>query len=179
MSSYHRKARWPPPVGYARVFSEVHRPLMTGDEPICFIANTDAQWQRLFDLIGRSDLSRDDRFTNIGMRMENVVALYDYVEAALREKPRAEWLASFADADVPAGPANELLDVREDAHLNDVDFFQVFSHESEGQLLMPRSAMQLSTTPASIRLGPPRLGQHTAEVLAERRSRQEAVMERQ
>ncbi|WP_420995790.1 CaiB/BaiF CoA transferase family protein [Cupriavidus sp. 30B13] len=153
------------PIGYGRVFSPVHRPLMTRDEPLCIIANTDAQWHRLFDLIGRSDLRGDDRFGTIGRRMENVVLLYDLVEAALKVKTRAEWLDAFAVADVPAGPANELADVRADAHMADVDFFQVFDHESEGQLLMPRNAMHLSATPASVHRGPPRLGQHTGEVL--------------
>jgi crotonobetainyl-CoA:carnitine CoA-transferase CaiB-like acyl-CoA transferase len=157
-----------PSIGYGRVFSEVHRPLMTRDEPVCIIANTDAQWHRLFELIGRSDLRTDDRFTTIGRRMENVVHLYDLVEERLSVKTRAEWLEAFAAADVPAGPANELADVRGDVHLADVDFFQVFDHETEGQLLMPRNAMQLSATPASVHRGPPRLGQHTEEVLRER-----------
>ncbi|TWG85618.1 crotonobetainyl-CoA:carnitine CoA-transferase CaiB-like acyl-CoA transferase [Cupriavidus gilardii J11] len=158
------------PLGYGRVFSAVHRPLMTRDEPLCIIANTDAQWHRVFELIGRGDLRNDDRFATIGRRMENVVTLYDLVEAALKRKTRAEWLEAFAAADVPAGPANELADIRDDAHMADVDFFQVFDHESEGALLMPRNAMQLSATPAAIHRGPPRLGQHTDEVLAEQGS---------
>jgi crotonobetainyl-CoA:carnitine CoA-transferase CaiB-like acyl-CoA transferase len=154
------------PIGYGRVFSTVHRPLVTSDDPICIIANTDAQWHRLFELIGRSDLSADDRFKTIGKRMENVVDLYDLVEEALTGKTRAEWLEAFAAADVPAGPANELADVREDPHMADVDFFQVFNHESEGQLLLPPNAMHLSDSPASIHRGPPQLGQHTQEVLS-------------
>ena len=154
------------PLGYGRVFSAVHRPLMTGDEPICIVANTDAQWQRLFELIGRPELRHDARFATIGRRMENVVALYDRVEAALRARPRAEWLAAFTAADVPAGPANELDDVRADAHLAEVDFFQTFMHASEGPLLMPRNAMQLSATPPAVHRGPPRLGEHGAEVFA-------------
>ncbi|TDF64555.1 CaiB/BaiF CoA-transferase family protein [Cupriavidus sp. L7L] len=160
----------PAPIGYGRVFSAVHRPLMTRDEPVCIIANTDAQWQRLFELIGRSDLCNDDRFITIGRRMENVAHLYELVEEALQDKSRAEWLDAFAAADVPAGPANELADVREDPHMADVDFFQVFKHESEGELLMPRNAMHLSATPAAIHRGPPQLGQHTEEVLGERKA---------
>lgn len=155
------------PVGYGRVFSKMHRPLMTADGPICLIANTDAQWHRLFALIGREPLRDDDRFRTIGQRMSNVVQLYDLVEDALQTRTRAEWLAAFAAADIPAGPANELADVRADEHLADTDFFQVFQHESEGELLMPRNAMHLASTPSSVRCGPPRLGQHTEEVLRE------------
>ncbi|WP_342051083.1 MULTISPECIES: CaiB/BaiF CoA transferase family protein [unclassified Cupriavidus] len=153
------------PLGYARVFSAVHRPLGTGDKPLCIVANTDAQWHRLFALIGRSDLRDDARFATIGQRMTHVVELYNLVEAALGTRSREAWLEAFAAAEIPAGPANELEDVRADPHLAETGFFEVFDHASEGQLLMPRSAMMLSATPAEIRYGPPRLGQHTDEVL--------------
>lgn len=159
------------PLGYGRVFSAVHRPLGTRDKPLCIVANTDAQWHRLFALIGRSDLRDDARFATIGQRMTHVVELYDLVEAELGTKTREAWLEAFAAAEIPAGPANELEDVRADPHLAETDFFQVFDHESEGQLLMPRSAMMLSAAPAEIRLGPPRLGQHTDEVLGTGASR--------
>lgn len=152
-------------IGYGRVFSEVHRPLMTRDRPLCIIANTDAQWHRLFELIGRSDLRTDERFATIGKRMKNVAQLYELVESALKAKTRDAWLDDFAAADIPAGPANELEDVRTDMHLADTGYFQVFKHESEGQLLMPRNAMHLSSTPSSIHRGPPLLGQHTEEIL--------------
>ncbi|CAG9167439.1 CaiB/BaiF CoA transferase family protein [Cupriavidus pampae] len=153
------------PIGYGRVFSAVHRPLSTLDKPLCIVANTDGQWHRLFELIGRSDLRDDVRFATIGQRIVNVVALYDIVEAALAAKTREAWLEAFAAAEVPAGPANEMEDVRADPHLAETDFFQVFDHASEGQLLMPRNAMQLSATPPDIRYGPPRLGEHTEAIL--------------
>ncbi|WP_066736138.1 CaiB/BaiF CoA-transferase family protein [Cupriavidus sp. D384] len=154
-----------PPIGYGRVFSNVHRPLSTRDEPICIIANTDQQWNRLFEVLGKTEFRHDDRFATIGKRMENVADLYDLVESALRERSREEWLIAFAAADIPAGPANDLQDVRGDPHLSDVDFFQILDHDSEGQLLMMRNPLHFSESPPSLRCGPPRLGQHTNEVL--------------
>jgi crotonobetainyl-CoA:carnitine CoA-transferase CaiB-like acyl-CoA transferase len=156
----------PAPVGYARVFGENHRPLATADGHICLIANTDAQWRRLFELLGCPDHADDPRFASIGRRMENVTELYSIVEQQLRRRTTADWLEAMATADIPAGPANSLQDLREDPHLQQQGFFQTLSHPTEGPLLMPGIPFGFSQTPGAIRRGPPRLGEHTAEVLS-------------
>ena len=45
--------------------------------------------------------------------------------------------------------------------------FQPMQHPSEGALRMARPPTRFAATPASIRRHPPRLGEHTDEVLAE------------
>ena len=153
------------PLGYQRVFSEQHRPLPTADGFVCIIANTDAQWQRLFVLFGRPELGGDPRFLGIGMRMANVSALYTIVADHLVQRTTVEWLTALAAADVPAGPANDLGALRADPHLTDRNFFRSFEHPSEGPLLMVDVPIEFSDSPGAVRIGPPQLGQHTAEVL--------------
>lgn len=151
--------------GYARAFSAVHRPLATKDGFLCVIANTDAQWKRLFALFGRPQLAADPRFATIGDRMTNVHSLYEIVGAELLHRSAREWLERFAEADIPAGPANDLDDVLMDEHLAQSHFFRVFDHESEGPLLMPDIPISYSASPGTLRLGAPRLGEHTQEIL--------------
>lgn len=153
------------PLGYGRVFGRFHRPLATKDGFICVIANTDLQWERLFAVLGTPELLKDPRFSDISSRMANIDALYEAVEAALRARPSSEWLALLEQADIPSGPSYGLDDLRRDPHLEDRGFFVECEHESEGPLLMTRPPIEMSGTPASLRLDPPRLGQHTAEVL--------------
>lgn len=154
------------PLGYARVFGAQHRPLATADGHICLIANTDAQWQRLFGLLECPDHAGDPRFHTIGTRMANVEALYAIVEQRLQRRTTAEWLEALAKADIPAGPANELEDLRQDPHLRQQGFFQTFVDPVEGAMLMPGVPFGFSDTPGRIRRGPPRLGEHTSEVLS-------------
>jgi formyl-CoA transferase len=45
--------------------------------------------------------------------------------------------------------------------------FQPMRHPSEGDLRMAKPPTRFATTPASIRRHPPRLGEHTDEVLGE------------
>lgn len=155
------------PLGYARTFGKYHRPLATADGSICLIANTDAQWTRLFELLDLPELAADARFADIGSRIRHIDALYQRVEEKLKGKTSAQWLALLEAADLPVGPANELNALREDPQLLQTGFFQELAHESEGRLSMPALPLDLSRTPGGLRLGPPRLGQHTQEILAE------------
>lgn len=155
----------PPWEGYARMFSPHHRPLATRDGHISIIANTDGQWRRLFELIGRAELCADPRFTSIGERMRHIGVLYEAVEQGLAGKTTAEWLAALQAADVPAGPIHSLEGLRQDPHLRQRGFFREFSHATEGTLVMPDAPVIFSDSPASIRRGPPRLGEHNAELL--------------
>jgi crotonobetainyl-CoA:carnitine CoA-transferase CaiB-like acyl-CoA transferase len=154
------------PLGYARVLGANHRPLQTADGHLCLIANTDAQWRRLFELLGRPGLIADPRFATIGARMRHVTELYGIVESHLRHRTTAEWLEALARADIPAGPVHGIEQLRDDAHLRQRGFFQSFEHPTEGPLLMPAIPFAFSATGGAIRLGPPRLGEHTSEVLA-------------
>lgn len=153
------------PLGYSRVFGRFHRPLATMDGFICVIANTDAQWQRLFTVLGKPEFLQDPRFADIGSRMANIDALYEAVESGLCARPAGEWLALLEEADIPAGPSYSLDALRRDPHLEDTGFFVAREHDSEGTLLMARPPIDMSGSPAAVRLGPPRLGQHTREVL--------------
>lgn len=155
------------PLGYGRVFGSLHRPLKTQDGFICVVANTDQQWQRMFEVFGQPEVMQDPRFAQANNRTENIAALYEAVESALSRRPTSEWLALLEAADIPAGPSNGLQDLRHDPHLKDTGFFVAYEHDTEGRLTMPRPPIVMSESPAEIRLGPPRLGQHTQEVLAE------------
>ncbi|MET4577669.1 CaiB/BaiF CoA transferase family protein [Ottowia thiooxydans] len=150
--------------GYARVFNPSHRPLHTKDGYISIIANTDSQWRRLFQLIEKPELSDDKRFTTIGDRMKHVGELYTLVEEALSEGTSEEWLAKLSAVDVPCGPIHDLNALRMDPHLAQTGFFRTFPHPSEGNLVMPAPPIGFSASPASVRLGPPRLGEHNAEI---------------
>ncbi|TFG82832.1 MAG: CoA transferase, partial [Chromatiales bacterium] len=52
-------------------------------------------------------------------------------------------------------------------HLKAVGFWQEVDHPTEGRLRMTRYPVTFSKTPADVRRLPPRLGEHTSEILRE------------
>jgi crotonobetainyl-CoA:carnitine CoA-transferase CaiB-like acyl-CoA transferase len=67
----------------------------------------------------------------------------------------------------PAGKVNQLEDLFEDPHLKAVDFWKIMPGTSEGTQRLPGVPITFADTPADIRRPPPRLGEHSFEVLRE------------
>jgi crotonobetainyl-CoA:carnitine CoA-transferase CaiB-like acyl-CoA transferase len=85
----------------------------------------------------------------------------------LAQKTTAEWLAIFEKLDVPAARYNSIDDLLDDPHLNDVGFFRAEDHPSEGRIRRTKVANVFSGGAREDESHAPRLGEHTASVLAE------------
>lgn len=152
-------------LGYRRLFAR--RPFATSDGHVCIMASTDRQWRHLFTLLDVPHLIEDPRFATRADRTANIDALYAIVAEKIRTRPTAEWLDRLAQADVPSGPIKNLEDLWNDEYLNEIDFYREFEHPTEGKLYLTDVPFRFSATPPGIRRGPPRLGEHTSEILAE------------
>jgi crotonobetainyl-CoA:carnitine CoA-transferase CaiB-like acyl-CoA transferase len=151
--------------GYARIFTPERRPFRTRDGFICVTATTDKQWERLFAAIGRPELAQDERFAKMAQRTFHFDKAYVYLEEAMLTRTTAQWIAIFNAVDLPNGPANSLDDLFDSPYLNEGGFFNHYEHPSEGRLVAANPAVTYSRTPAAMHRPPPRLGEHTREVL--------------
>jgi crotonobetainyl-CoA:carnitine CoA-transferase CaiB-like acyl-CoA transferase len=153
-------------VGYARMFSPHRRPYATRDGHICLLAVSDDQWRRLFGVIGRPDLALDERFARLQERSRNINELYSLLSESLKTRTTAEWQQLLDACDLPNGVVNELGAMARDGYLTETHFFQSYEHPSEASMVTTAIPVQFSVTPGALRLPPPRLGEHTREVLA-------------
>ena len=153
------------PPGYARIFTPERRPFQTSDGFICVTATTDRQWERLFTAIGRPELAQDPRFAKMAQRTFHFDQAYVYLNEALLTRTTAQWIAIFNEVDLPNGPANSLDDLFESSYLNQGGFFHHYDHPSEGRLVTANPAVSYSRTPAGLHRPPPRLGEHTREIM--------------
>ena len=62
---------------------------------------------------------------------------------------------------------NRLDDLQSDPHLEAVGLFEHYEHPDAGAYISLRPPVKYSASPANIRRHPPKLGEHTAEILAE------------
>jgi crotonobetainyl-CoA:carnitine CoA-transferase CaiB-like acyl-CoA transferase len=154
-------------LGYSRIFVPERRPFETKDGFICVTATTDPQWRRLFASVGHPELADDERFATMASRTFHFAEAYQYLRTALLARTSAEWKAIFDTADLPNGPANSLDDLLADRHLNQSGFFKTYDHPSEGSLRTTSVPVVYSRSPGGFSRPPPRLGEHTEEVLAE------------
>jgi crotonobetainyl-CoA:carnitine CoA-transferase CaiB-like acyl-CoA transferase len=157
-----------PPVGkmgYEPVRQGMRRPFKTKDGYLCVLPYTDANWRKFFELIDRPDLTADPRFGTQQGRQGNLKLVLGELANQLTTRTNAEWLALFADADIPFAVVNDLEDLLQDPHLTSIGFWRLVEHPTEGTLRLPANPIEMSASPSSIRRLPPRLGEHTIEVL--------------
>jgi len=155
------------PLGDNRLLAAEYKPAPTKDSYITVSPNTDAQAFAFFELIGRPELKTDPRFESAGARTVNAYEYFLVREEGLAQKTTDEWLELFAKADIPAARYNSLEDLFQDPHLNDVGFFEREEHPSEGTIHRTRIPNTFSGGMRHTPLPAPRLGENTAEVLAE------------
>ncbi len=154
-------------LGYPRMFTPYRRPYATRDGHVCLLATTDRQWRNLFAAIDCPELADDPRFATIAARTANIDELYRLLAERLGRLSTAECRARLDAHDVPSGGVNDLAGLVADPYLRDTGYFQRIEHPSEGPTVATAIPVEFSATPGAIRLPPPRLGQHTEEILAE------------
>ena len=87
------------------------------------------------------------------------------LDTVFLSKTRNEWLALLEEHDVPAGPVNELPQVVEDPQVSHRGMIVEVEDSLAGKISMPANPIRLSATPVRRYAPPPRLGEHTDEVL--------------
>ncbi len=155
------------PAGYARILNRWRRPFPTRDGHLAVLPYTDAHWRAFFALAGRADLLADARFTTLASRLAHIETLYEELGKIVATRTSAEWLAALDAAGIPAMVVNTLESLLHDPQLEATGFWQIVEHPTEGTLRMPGIAATYSRTPGEIRRLPPRLGEHSVEVLRE------------
>ncbi|MDB5904839.1 MAG: acyl-CoA transferase [Betaproteobacteria bacterium] len=144
----------------------VYQVFETSDDPITLGLGNDAIWKRFWEAVGRPELGGDARYaTNADRRAarEDIVA---EIQSVLATRSRDEWLKLFVAAKVPAGPVNRVDQVSGDPELVARGLF--YSDTSNGRRI-PQVGLGIGIdgSSASYRTPPPRLGEHTDEVLRE------------
>lgn len=156
------------PTGYARVLSPQRKPFRTRDGYLCLMPHSNAHWSRFFTAAGRPDLANDPLFANHAARTRNVEVLYGHLAGILVERTTEEWMAFCTQHDIPHGPVNRLDDLFTDPHLSEVGFFRtVPAGDGASQMRLTGNGVRFEGTTPPVRRTPPRLGEHTSEVLRE------------
>ena len=156
------------PPGYARQLDPHRRPYATLDGHLCVLVYNDKQWKNFFALIGQPEvMAPGSRFATIGQRAEQIHTLYSMVSEVMRTRTSAEWTAALEAADIPVMPMHTLESLLDDPHLRAVGFLQTVEHPSEGRIRSMAVPSTWSRTPPEVTRLAPRLGEHSAQILAE------------
>jgi crotonobetainyl-CoA:carnitine CoA-transferase CaiB-like acyl-CoA transferase len=122
-------------------------------------------WKRFCAAIGRGDLADDSRFAKNAGRVAHREELLGLLSQILGRRNSESWLKILQEAEVPCAPVQTVDQVFDDAQVRHRGMLAEMEHPSAGTIRMAGIPVKFSGTPASLRLPPPRIGEHTEEVL--------------
>jgi crotonobetainyl-CoA:carnitine CoA-transferase CaiB-like acyl-CoA transferase len=134
----------------------------TADGRLMIAAGNNRLFGRLCEALGLPELAQDERFASNPARIAHREELRHLLERRLREDPSAAWLERFAAAGVPAGPVNDVAEVAAHEQTRALGLIE----EVNGEALVS-SPLSLDQIRLHHRSAPPRLGEHSAEILTE------------
>ena len=123
-------------------------------------------WAPLVRAIGGEEMASDARYSDPDWCLEHAEEIDEMIESWTMGRTKQEAFHILAKAGVPCGPTLNAEDIYSDAHLAERGMITTLEHPKRGAFMMPACPVQLSDSPADLRVAP-LLGQHTDEVLAE------------
>lgn len=150
----------------------------TADGDMILAVGNDTQFTRLCDALGHAEWSHDDRFATNANRVKNRQTLIPMLHIQTVQRTTREWIMLLEAAGVPCGPINNIKQVFEDPQVLARGMKITMQHPDAGAIELVASPLNLSETPVEYRHAPPRLGQHTREVLVDLLNLDEATCKR-
>lgn len=127
----------------------------------------DGQFQKFCAIVGLEAIATDPLFATNSARVANRVALREKIVAALAGFGREELLARLEASGVPASPINTIGQAFADPQAIARGMRMDLDDGHGNKLPSVRAPMVMSETPLAYERPSPRLGEHTAEILAE------------
>ena len=157
----------PGPTGSAHILAAPYQAFHALDGWINIGGANQANWERIAEVLGHPEWRTDARFATNTARKENLPALVELMSAVLATRTRAEWLAAFDAAGVPAGPVHSIGEALEHPQTLARQMVVETNHPQAGPVKSIGCPIRFSATPASINRPAPLLGEHSREVLRE------------
>ena len=128
---------------------------------------TNKEWHGLTHALGHPEWLADPRFNSPAARDRHVNDRLVMTQEVLRTRTTAQWMERLEKHDVPCAPALTRSQVLKHPQIIASGTLIEIDHPVSGRLRQARPPASFERTPAGIRFGAPRLGEHTDEILLE------------
>jgi crotonobetainyl-CoA:carnitine CoA-transferase CaiB-like acyl-CoA transferase len=137
----------------------------TADGHVIAGALNDKLYRRMVDAMGLNELAEVPRFATNADRVAHRDELNGILSERFSQKSSAYWVDQLTAEGVPNSKINTVEDVLNDPQTDARQMIASIEHPRLGALKFPSVPIKLSDTPCTVRLPPPDLGEHQAEIL--------------
>jgi CoA:oxalate CoA-transferase len=137
----------------------------TKDGYINIAANKQEQWEMVADLTGLAHLKEDPRFKERDTRKNNRFELKPLLDEKLQENTTEYWVDIFNKNGVPSGAIMNLEDALNAPQVQHRETFNELEVDDIGKIKFFNATAKFEKTPAKAETPPPKLSEHTEEIL--------------
>ena len=139
----------------------------TSDGFVNVCVGNDSQFVRLCQALSRHDMAVDSRFITNPDRVTNKVALLAALAPTIAAFTVDGVVAALDNVGVPVGPVRDLGEVLTASATHDRRMVLEFERDDSGPARVVNTPWKIDNCAPSVRLPPPRVGEHSDDVLAE------------
>lgn len=165
--NYLYSGKVPGRMGNAHPNTVPYQDFPTADGYMILAIGNDGQFARFCQSAGKPEWAEDPRFKTNEARLAHRATLIPLMRQSTVMQTTRDWIAQLEQVGVPCGPINTVADVFADPQVQARGMQFEMPHPVGGDIPLVASPIRMSGTPVQYRSAPPRLGQDTAEVLAQ------------
>ena len=174
-SEYFGTGQDPRKLGSAHPRNAPYQAFRAKDGYFGMAAGNNGLWHLVCDVVALPALKTDDRYMSPALRAKNQDALRETLEAVFETKSVSHWLTAFIAAGVPCSPINTYSQALADPQVAHMEWIQTLTLPNGKVTKTFASPLRSNGQTPQIVAGPPALGAHTEEVLAEIAARSPAA----
>lgn len=164
-SEYWGTGNPPVALGTANRMTAPYQAVKAKDGYFVMGATNNKLWQKLCEILQRSDLMQNPNYQTIAGRLGHREQLISELEKSFANKNADEWIDLMLEQGIPAGPILDYPQAFDSEHGKHRQMKIEIDHPLEGKIPNIGFAVKMQGTPQQIRRHPPLLGEHTQEVL--------------
>ncbi len=159
----------PPRLGNSHATVVPYQVFPAADGHLIIAVGNDGQFAKFCELLGVAELARDPLYRSNGDRVVNRDTLIPKLSELTARRTRVELLQQLEQRGVPAGPINDLSEVFADPQViaRDMRIDPASAAAKGGKIPGVRTPIVFDGRPAVSDRAPPRVGEHTQEILRE------------
>lgn len=166
ITGYLADGELPGKLGSAAPYAAPNEAFPTQDGWIMVAAYTPDRWSALCRVLNAPELVSDERFASLSLRVIHRPDLRNVLSSLFRRDTTRSWMERLEQADILCSPVASYADLMQHPQVGHLGLMQTLdSGESSRSLRTP--TFPVNTTQPRPAQAPPRLGQHTTQVLAQ------------
>ncbi|MEO3473288.1 CoA transferase [Roseomonas sp. CAU 1739] len=139
----------------------------TADKPVNIAASSPKMWAQFAEAVGHKEWLEVEEWKTAKGRSADRKRLNAAIAEVFKQQPSEHWIDLLERIGIPCGPINKVDQVFADPQVQHLRMAMPMQHPTRGATHLVSSAINIEGVESAVRIVPPRLGEHSAEILKE------------